>query len=154
VSLPAHAPQSGTQLPDDLASSRPAAHVRGSRPHVLVIDDSALVREAARVALEAIGGFHVTTAESGEQGIELAQAERPDAILLDVVMPDLDGFAVAERLTALPATSSSPVVFLTGGDRPEDRERYERVAVAGVIAKPFEIDRLASDLASLLGWPR
>jgi two-component system, OmpR family, alkaline phosphatase synthesis response regulator PhoP len=119
---------------------------------VLVIDDSALVREAARVALETIGGFCVTTAESGEQGIELAQAERPDAILLDVVMPGLDGIAVAQQLTALPATSSSPVVFLTGGDRPEDRERCESVGPAGVIAKPFQTEQLASELASLLGW--
>jgi two-component system, OmpR family, alkaline phosphatase synthesis response regulator PhoP len=121
---------------------------------VLVIDDSALVREAARVALETIGGFEVSVAESGEQGIELAQSERPDAILLDVVMPGLDGIAVAERLTTLPATSSSPVVFLTAGDRPEDRERYESVAVSGVIAKPFEIEQLAHELASLLGWPQ
>jgi CheY-like chemotaxis protein len=119
---------------------------------VLVIDDSALVREAARVALETIGGFDVSVAESGEQGIELAEAERPDAILLDVVMPGLDGIAVAERLSALPATSSSAVVFLTGGDRPEDRQRCESVAASGVIAKPFEIERLAGELASLLGW--
>jgi two-component system alkaline phosphatase synthesis response regulator PhoP len=152
VSLPAHAPQSGTPLPDDHVERRRAE--RRSPPRVLVIDDSVLVREAARVALETIGGFHVTTAESGEQGIELAETERPDAILLDVVMPGLDGIAVAQRLTALPATNSSPVVFLTGGDRPEDRERCEAVAAAGVIAKPFQTEQLASELASLLGWTR
>jgi two-component system, OmpR family, alkaline phosphatase synthesis response regulator PhoP len=155
VSLPASAPQPGTHQPESSSEVSPSEpRSAGFRPHVLVIDDSALVREAAKVALEAVAGWGVTVAELGEQGIALAESERPDAILLDVVMPEMDGIAVAERLNSLPATSSSPVVFLTAGDRPEDRERIESVAPAGVIAKPFEIERLADELASLLGWPR
>jgi CheY-like chemotaxis protein len=142
-------------LPQNSTDVSPAPTApSGSGRRVLVIDDSALVREAARVALETIAGWEVLVAELGEEGIELAQTERPDAILLDVVMPGLDGIAVAQRLGALPAPSSSPVVFLTAGDRPEDRARCESVAPAGVIPKPFEIEGLADELASLLGWAR
>jgi CheY-like chemotaxis protein len=118
---------------------------------VLVIDDSALVREAAKVAL---AGWQVLVAESGEDGLDVAARERPDAILLDLIMPGIDGIAVAERLRELPATSATPVVFLTGESGPADRERYERVAAVGVIAKPFEIEALAAELAALLGWQR
>jgi CheY-like chemotaxis protein len=150
VSLSAQAPQSGTQVPEAYADGSRAEH--RPRPRVVVIDDSALVREAARLALEASGRCEVLVAEGGEQGIELAQRERPDAILLDVVMPDLDGVTVAERLRMLPATSSSAIVFLTARDCPGDRARYEDVAAAGVIAKPFEVELLADELASLLGW--
>jgi two-component system alkaline phosphatase synthesis response regulator PhoP len=139
-----------SQTSIDTSSSAPGA--AGSRPRVLVIDDSALIREAARFALGTARGWDVLVAESGEQGIAVAESERPDAILLDVVMPGMDGVAVAERLQALPATSSAQVVFLTARDRPEDRERLQRVQAAGVIAKPFDIDRLAGELASVLGW--
>jgi two-component system alkaline phosphatase synthesis response regulator PhoP len=153
VSLHAHASEPGTRAPDGLAdSSSPAQGSPAVRPRVLVIDDSALVREAAKLALEASGACEVLVAEGGEQGIELAQSERPDAILLDVVMPGLDGITVAERLRTLPATSSSAIVFLTAKDCQEDRARYEGVSATGLIAKPFEIERLADELASLLGW--
>jgi two-component system, OmpR family, alkaline phosphatase synthesis response regulator PhoP len=135
-------------------TSPPAPPPPPLRPRVLVIDDSALIREAARVALEAFGGCEVLVAESGAEGIALAEAERPDAILLDVVMPDMDGIAVAERLGARPATSSCQVIFLTAQDRPEERERFEQLPVVGVIAKPFEIETLADELAMILGWPR
>jgi CheY-like chemotaxis protein len=119
---------------------------------VLVIDDSALIREAAKVALATIGGWSVLTAASGEEGIAVAEAEHPDAILLDVVMPGLDGIAVAERLHTGPATSSIPVALLTAKDNPEDRESFRRIPVVGVIAKPFDIAGLAGELAALLGW--
>ncbi len=119
---------------------------------ILVIDDSALIREAAKIALGTIGGWRIVTAASGEEGIERALSERFDAILLDVVMPGMDGIAVAERLQAIPAAGSPPVVLLTAHDRLEDQERFQRVAVAGVIAKPFGISDLSLHVAELLGW--
>jgi CheY-like chemotaxis protein len=120
---------------------------------ILVIDDSALIREAAKIALGTIGGWRIATAASGEEGLERAVPERFDAILLDLVMPGMDGIAVAKRLHATPATSSTPVILLTAHDRLEDSERLQRAPVAGVIPKPFEISELSLEVAELLGWP-
>jgi CheY-like chemotaxis protein len=117
-----------------------------------VIDDSALIREAATIALEAVGGWGVLTAASGEEGLALAASERPDAILLDVVMPGMDGIAVVERLHAASSTRSLPVVLLTAKNQPEELDRLRRLQVAGIIAKPFDVARLSAQLGSLLGW--
>jgi CheY-like chemotaxis protein len=119
-----------------------------------VIDDSELIREAAKIALDTIGGWRVCTATCGEEGLALLASQRPDAILLDVVMPGMDGIAVAEQLHATPSTRSLPIVLLTASDRPEDQERFQRAPVAGVIAKPFDIAGLQSQMAKLLGWSR
>jgi|HubBroStandDraft_6_1064221.scaffolds.fasta_scaffold05385_3 CheY-like chemotaxis protein len=132
-----------------LAETRAAAPSRT----LLVIDDSALIREAAKIALGTIGGWRVVTAVSGEEGIERAVSERFDAILLDVVMPGMDGIAVVERLHAIPATGLLPILLLTAHDRLQDSERFRRVTVAGVIGKPFDISGLSRQIAVLLGWP-
>jgi two-component system alkaline phosphatase synthesis response regulator PhoP len=120
---------------------------------ILVIDDSALIREAAKIALGTIGGWRINTAVSGEEGIEQAVSGQFDAILLDVVMPGMDGIAVAERLHAVPATSSLPIILLTAYDRLEDSERLRDIPITGVIGKPFNISDLGRQVATLLGWP-
>jgi two-component system alkaline phosphatase synthesis response regulator PhoP len=119
---------------------------------ILVVDDSVLIREAAKIALAQLGGFEVTTAGSGEEGLVRAAGDRPDAILLDVVMPGIDGVTTAERLTSTPATSAIPIVLLTAKDEPEDRERFRLLPVRGVIAKPFELAELSGQVERLLGW--
>jgi CheY-like chemotaxis protein len=119
---------------------------------VLIVDDSSLIREAATLALGTIGGWEVLSASSGEEGLARASADRPDAVLLDVVMPGLDGLEVAERLATSPDTHAIPIVMLTAADGAEDRERLRRLPVAGVIRKPFELTALASQVAALLGW--
>jgi CheY-like chemotaxis protein len=118
-----------------------------------VIDDSALIREAAKIALGAVGGWRIVTAACGEEGIERACSERFDAILLDMVMPGMDGIAVAERLHGIPATSSLPVVLLTAHERLQDSKRFRCAPIVGVIAKPFDISNLSLRVAELLGWP-
>jgi CheY-like chemotaxis protein len=130
------------------------AETPGSAParKILVIDDTALIREAAKIALGAIGGWRVITADSGEEGIERAVSERFDAILLDVVMPGMDGITVAAHLHALPATGPVPIVLLTAYSRLEQSERLRHLPVAGVIAKPFDVSGLTRQLAELLGW--
>jgi CheY-like chemotaxis protein len=138
-------------LPTDSSPAETPAAARSRK--ILVIDDSALIREAAKVALGTIGGWQIVTAVSGEEGIERAVAERFDAVLLDVVMPGMDGIAVAERLHTTPATGLLPIVLLTARDRLEDSERLRRVPVAGVIPKPFDISDLSRQVAVLLGWP-
>jgi CheY-like chemotaxis protein len=134
----------------DTCPTQPPASAPGR--DILVIDDSALIREAARIALSTIGGWRIVTAVSGEEGVERAVSERFDAVLLDVEMPGIDGIAVAERLHATPSTSSLPIVFLTAHDRLQGGERLRHVSVAGVIPKPFDVSDLSRQMATLLGW--
>jgi two-component system alkaline phosphatase synthesis response regulator PhoP len=108
----------------------------------LVIDDEAPIRLLCRVNLEA-EGIEVLEAAEGESGLELARKERPDAILLDVMMPGLDGWNVAERLLADEATRAIPIIFLTA--RAEFRDRARGLDIGGVdyITKPFNPVELA-----------
>jgi CheY-like chemotaxis protein len=118
---------------------------------LLVIDDSVLIREVARMSLEA-GGYTVEVAESGAEGVQSAQGRRPDAILLDVVMPEMDGPETLAALHAMETTRDIPVILVTGRDRPDERERFAALDVAGVIAKPFAAGELAGQVADILEW--
>ena len=117
---------------------------------ILVVDDEDHIREVAQVSLEAIGGHEVMTASSGFEAIEKATSERPDAILLDVMMPELDGPATLARLRSEPATETIPVVFLTAKVREADVERFMSLDVAGVLAKPFDPMTLPDQLSRIL----
>ncbi|MHB1552802.1 MAG: response regulator [Acidimicrobiales bacterium] len=119
---------------------------------VLLVDDEELIREVAEVALAKVGGWEVLTASSGEEGLGKAVAERPDAILLDVMMPGLDGPGTLARLQADPATASIPVVFLTAKVRQSEQQRWIDLGAAGVLVKPFDPMSLADQVAEVLGW--
>jgi CheY-like chemotaxis protein len=119
---------------------------------ILVVDDEADIREVAQLALEAVGGYRVTPAASGREALELARAEAPDAILLDVMMPDLDGPSTVALLRQDAATDDIPVILLTAKVQAADRRRLEALGVAAVMAKPFDPMTLASDIAVTLGW--
>jgi len=106
------------------------------------------------MALEGHAGWEVRCAASGAEAVALAAAESPDAILLDVEMPQLDGPATVAALRADPAAADTPIVFLTAHDDPDELARLRTLDVAGALAKPFAIDALAGELADLLGWPR
>jgi DNA-binding response OmpR family regulator len=116
---------------------------------VLVIDDERPIRLLCRVNLEA-EGMQVLEAPDGPNGIELAQQERPDVILLDVMMPGLDGWRVAEELLDDERTSSIPIVFLTA--RAELRDRARGLDLGGIdyVTKPFNPVELAPLVRSLL----
>lgn len=122
------------------------------RRRILVVDDSGLVRQLAQMALDAIGGWDVLCAESGLEALERAGAEAPEAILLDVVMPDMDGFATLAALRSKPTTARIPVILVTAKDKPADRARAESLGAAGMIAKPFAVEDLARQVATILGW--
>jgi DNA-binding response OmpR family regulator len=111
----------------------------------LVIDDEAPIRLLCRVNLEA-EGIEVLEAPEGETGLELAKRERPDAILLDVMMPGLDGWAVAERLLSDEDTRAIPIIFLTA--RADLRDRVRGLDAGGLdyVTKPFN----PVDLAELV----
>ena len=117
---------------------------------VLLIDDEADIRSVGRLSLEKVGGWDVVDAGSGEEGIELARREQPDAILLDAMMPGIDGPATIERLKASKETSGIPVLFVTAKLQAADRERYLQLGAKGVIAKPFDPMALAPTVRKYL----
>ena len=119
---------------------------------MLIIDDESDIREVAQLGLELIGGWLVATASSGFDGLAQASADRPDAILLDVMMPDIDGPETLRLLRADPATETVPVVFLTARSQVADVEWLEGLGASGVIPKPFDPVTLADDLTKVLGW--
>ena len=116
---------------------------------VLVVDDEAPIRLLCRVNLEA-EGMEVLEAADGESGLATARAERPDVVLLDVMMPGMDGWQVAEHLLEDAATNQIPLVFLTA--RAELRDRARGLELGGVdyITKPFNPVELASVVEALL----
>lgn len=119
---------------------------------VLVVDDDDMLREVARVALEMVGGWQVVTAESGTEAQHLAASEQPDAVLLDVMMPGLDGPSTVLALQQDPRTRDIPVVFLTAKVGGEGHEEWRHLPVVGVIPKPFDPMTLSTEVARLLGW--
>jgi two-component system, OmpR family, alkaline phosphatase synthesis response regulator PhoP len=116
---------------------------------VLVIDDEAPIRLLCRVNLEA-EGMHVIEAPDGPSGVDKAREERPDVILLDVMMPGLDGWRVAEQLFEDDRTVAIPIIFLTA--RAEFRDRARGLDIGGVdyVTKPFNPLELAPLVQSLL----
>jgi len=118
---------------------------------VLVVDDEADIREIASASLELMYGWDVITATNAKEAVEIASRTEVDAILLDVMMPDMDGptaFAVLRNTSP----GGTPVILLTAKVQPADRQRYMQIGVQGVIAKPFDPVRLADTVAEILGW--
>lgn len=118
--------------------------------HILLIDDEADIREVAGMSLEAIGGWRVSSATCGKEGIAKAIAEQPDVILCDVMMPDIDGPATFKRLQDSPATQAIPVILLTARVQRADRLRFAQLGVAGVLPKPFDPMTLSGQVDALL----
>lgn len=121
---------------------------------VLVIDDEEDMRVLATFALELDGLTSVLTARSGAEGIGVARANRPAAILLDWRMPGMDGAATLAALKADEITALIPVVVLSGAAHDSDADTFHRLGALGVIAKPFDPMTLAARLRSLLSTPR
>ena len=122
------------------------------RRRVLVIDDEDDIREIAEATLELTENWEVLTAKSGAGGIAAARNARPDAILLDVMMPDMDGPATFAELQRDPATNAIPVIFLTAKVQAADRRRFNQLGVRGVIAKPFDPLALARQVCEIAEW--
>ena len=118
-------------------------------PRVLVIDDEAPIRLLCRVNLEA-AKIEVSEAADGKSGLELARAERPDVILLDVMMPGIDGWQVFEQLLKDESTAKIPIVFLTA--RAELRDQARGLELGGIdyVTKPFNPLNLAPLIEDLL----
>ncbi|MEM9906984.1 MAG: response regulator [Cyanobacteria bacterium P01_D01_bin.44] len=119
---------------------------------ILIIDNEPYIQEVAQISLETVGGWAVLTADSGAAGIATAEKMQPDGILLDVMMPDMDGVATFQALQANPVTKEIPVILLTAKVQAADRRRYEDLGIRATIAKPFDPLILASQIADILGW--
>jgi CheY-like chemotaxis protein len=119
---------------------------------ILVIDDEEDIQDVARVALEVVGGWEVFTASSGKEGLLLAETQQPNAILLDIMMPDIDGIATFKQLQANPATQQIPVILLTAKVQSADRHRFAKLGITAIIPKPFKTMLLADQVAKILGW--
>lgn len=121
---------------------------------VLVVDDDEAVREVLRTGLEVLAGWKVNVAAGGAEAVALCRSDPPDAILLDVMMPTMDGPTTFAQLQEDPRTRSIPVILLTAKVQPAERRRYEDLAVAGMLAKPFDPLVLPDQVADILGWRR
>lgn len=119
---------------------------------ILVVDDEEDIRDVVQVSLEEFGGWMVISAASGIEGLQIATAEALDAILLDISMPDMDGFELCEALQANVQTQKIPVIVLTAKVLPGDRQRFKDLAVAGVITKPFDPMTIWKEVAEILNW--
>jgi CheY-like chemotaxis protein len=123
-----------------------------SKKHILLIDDEKHISTVVKACLVTLGGWSVITASSGQEGLLNARQEQPDAILLDVMMPDMNGIALLQELRKEPKTQSIPVILLTAKAQTSDRHEYTHLDIAGVITKPFEPLKLADQIAEVLGW--
>jgi CheY-like chemotaxis protein len=116
----------------------------------LVIDDEEDVRFVAQMSLGRVGKMNVVVASGGEEGLALAKAELPDFILLDMMMPGMDGAATFRALHADAATAAIPVVFLTAKAMAADVQRLIDLGAKGVVLKPFNPMTLAREITAIL----
>ncbi|GAA1239639.1 response regulator [Oryzihumus leptocrescens] len=119
---------------------------------VLVVDDDDIILEVAQMSLEAVAGWEVITASSGAEAVATARAEVPDAIVMDVMMPEMDGPTACRLLAADELTRGIPIVLLTAKVQQSEQRQWASLPVAGVLAKPFDPMRLAGQVAELVGW--
>jgi CheY-like chemotaxis protein len=119
---------------------------------ILIIDDEDDIREVAALSLETVAGWEVVVASSGAQGLIRAAEYQPDAILLDVMMPAMDGPTTFRALRNNSATARIPVLLLTAKVQSTDQRRFADLGVAAVLFKPFDPLKLSTQISSVLGW--
>jgi CheY-like chemotaxis protein len=119
---------------------------------ILIIDDEEDIREVAALSLETVAGWTVVTANSGAQGLARAIEHQPDAVLLDVMMPGMDGPSTFRELRKNPLTSSIPVLLLTAKVQASDQRRFADLGVRAILFKPFDPLTLAQQISNVLGW--
>ncbi len=119
---------------------------------ILIVDNEEYIQEVAKLCLETVAGWDILLASSGQECLTKAAAAQPDAILLDVMMPDMDGITTFQKLQENPATQAIPVILLTAKVQSSDRRRYAQMGLMAAIAKPFSPLELAQQIATALGW--
>ena len=120
--------------------------------HIMYVDDEPDIRAIVEMALQAVGGFTVTLCQDGREALGKAPRVRPDPILLDVMMPGMDGPQTLEALRRVPGLAGVPVVFMTAKVQPAEVARFRELGAADVIAKPFDPMALSDQVRAV--WDR
>ncbi len=120
--------------------------------HVLVIDDNDHIQQIVQAALQRLTTWTVSVASSAREGIAKAEAERPDVILMDYMMPEMNGVDCLKQLRSRPETENIPVLFLTAYQSLVEPRRFQAMGAAGAIAKPFDPFFIAPHIIQTLGW--
>ena len=120
--------------------------------HIMYVDDEPDIRVLVEMSLQTLGGFNVTLCSSGQEALARATAIRPDLILLDVMMPDMDGPQTLAALRSLPELADVPIVFMTAKVQPAEIARFRAIGAADVIAKPFDPIALPDQVRAI--WDR
>lgn len=118
-------------------------------PHVLIVDDDPLIVRLLELNFR-LGGFRVSSATRGDRAVEVAAGSMPDAIVLDVSMPGIDGYEVCRRLREDHGMSDVPVVMLTAYGRDEDKARADAFGVTAYVTKPFDPEVLVATVRRVL----
>lgn len=113
---------------------------------VMCVEDDPDLQDVIALALEDVGGLTVDVRGSGEAALAAVAAVSPDLILLDVMMPGMDGMATLQALRKMPAAAEIPVVFMTAKVQPDEIAAYREAGAAGTLSKPFDPMTLADDL--------
>ena len=119
---------------------------------VLVVDDDDSIREIAEISLQLVGGLQVLTASGGVEALELVREHVPDVVLMDVMMPDMDGLTTFRHMQADPDIRHIPVILVTAKVQVGERQVWDGLAISGVISKPFDPMTLAAQVGQMLGW--
>lgn len=119
---------------------------------ILYVEDDQDIQAIAMMVLETISGFTLEPCSSGAEALQKAVAFKPDLVLLDVMMPGMDGPETLKGLRAFPELATTPVVFMTAKVQPQEVEDYLNLGAIGVIAKPFDPMTLAQELRAI--WSR
>ena len=117
---------------------------------VMLVDDEPDIRRIAQLSLQHLGPWQVVVAASGREAVDQARSEAPDLILLDVMMPQMDGPQTLQELRSDPSLEETPVIFMTAKTRHDDLAHYVSIGAVGVIAKPFNPVNLAGDIRRIL----
>lgn len=117
---------------------------------ILLIDDEDDIREATQICLEITGEWQVLTASCAQEGLVKAALHQPDIILLDVMMPDMDGLTTFQKLQENSATQNIPVILLTAKAQPAEQRRFTQLNVAAVITKPYDPFTLSMQVSQAL----
>jgi CheY-like chemotaxis protein len=111
---------------------------RDSLREILYVDDEPDIREIVQMALGLVPTLSVSTVDSGLRALQSMQAKRPDLVLLDVMMPNMDGPTTLQQMRSRPELQAIPVIFMTAKAMPQEVARFRSLGAAAVIAKPFD----------------
>lgn len=124
----------------------------GELKTIMYVEDEPDIREVAKIALEMVGKLTVIMCSSGEEALKRAAEAKPDLLLLDVMMPGMDGPSTLKALRQIPATAGVPAVFMTAKVQPKEIQEYKALGAVEIVAKPFDPMTLAQTLRDI--WAR